>query len=79
MGEAEATERAEVIRRAVEGLDISPVIGGDSLPVTASVGVVLYPRDATDPMELVESAFTTMWEAREAGGNRVFASKAVPN
>ncbi len=76
-GEEVARERAESIRSAVERLDIAPIIGGDRMPVTASVGVVLYPRDATVASELIECAFATMWEAREAGGNRVSVAKAV--
>jgi diguanylate cyclase (GGDEF)-like protein len=43
------------------------VIGGRELPVSASIGIALYPRDGLDPQDLLKNADTAMYRAKEAG------------
>jgi len=62
---------ADKIREAIHQIDTAPVLDGNRISVTGSVGIALYPDNSTDSAELVERAFARMWEAREAGGNRV--------
>lgn len=76
-GVSAAAERAERLRERIASLDISQIVGGDSISLTASIGIASFPHDAQEPKGLIERAFSTMWEAREAGGNRVFTSKAA--
>lgn len=72
-----AYQRAEQLLDSIAGLDISPFTRGETMALTASVGVASYPRDAPDAKDLVELAFGAMWNARESGGNRVMLAKAV--
>lgn len=65
-----AQEIGERIRTAISEIDTNPALGGTRIPVTASVGIAIYPENSTDSAALVELAFARMWEAREAGGNR---------
>ncbi len=43
------------------------LIGGRTLPVSASVGIALHPRDGRDPQTLLENADTAMYRAKESG------------
>jgi diguanylate cyclase (GGDEF)-like protein len=45
-------------------------IEGQSLMLTASIGVTLYPSDATDSDTLLRHADQAMYEAKQAGRNR---------
>lgn len=66
----EAAEAAEKIRRAVCD---NPFIldGGLSLPVTVSLGVSAYPKDAAGTKELYGLADEALYRAKNAGRNRV--------
>ena len=43
------------------------LIGGRTLPVSASVGIALHPRDGRDPQTLLKNADTAMYRAKESG------------
>lgn len=74
---SQASKLAEKLRETIAAVDIAPIIGGNAMPLTASLGVVSYPHDASSAPDLVDAAFRIMWEAREAGGDRVHTAKAV--
>jgi diguanylate cyclase (GGDEF)-like protein/PAS domain S-box-containing protein len=56
-------------------------IGGHELPVTASIGVASYPRDAADGNGLLKCADAAMYRAKSQGGNRyeIFEAGAQQN
>ena len=41
------------------------------MPITASIGVGLYPDDANDPAELLRTADRALYTAKTRGRNRV--------
>jgi len=62
-GDAAATIAGKVAGRLAEPL----MIGGRELPVAASIGIALYPRDGRDAQDLLKNADTAMYRAKEAG------------
>ncbi|WP_051246069.1 diguanylate cyclase [Thioalkalivibrio sp. ALE19] len=56
-----------------QGLGLRP----DRLPITASVGVAVYPTDGDNWRELVRNADMRMYEAKRRGGNRVIAGSGT--
>ena len=67
----EAVATAEVLRAAVRAIDVKQATGSDAISLTGSVGVSAHPSPAADAKTLVARAFEKMWEARNAGGNRI--------
>ncbi|MGA2643048.1 MAG: GGDEF domain-containing protein [Spirochaetia bacterium] len=67
----EATAAAEALRAAMRALDVKQVTGSDAISLTGSVGVSTHPAPAADAKALVTRAFERMWEARNAGGDRI--------
>jgi diguanylate cyclase (GGDEF)-like protein len=67
----EAAAAAEALRAAVRAIDVSKATGSDAITLTGSVGVSVHPTPAADAKTLVTRAFEKMWEARNAGGNRI--------
>src|SRR5690606_5686133 len=45
-------------------------IGGHRIPVTASIGISIYPTDGLDPESLIHKADSAMYLAKNAGRNR---------
>jgi diguanylate cyclase len=70
-GARDAVDAAEALRAAVRGIDLRPVTGSDAVSLTGSVGASAHPAPAPDAKSLVGRAFERMWEARNAGGDRV--------
>ncbi len=58
---------AERVRKAIESLNL--VDGRD--PLTVSIGVAEFPRDAREPEELIEKADMALYKAKREGKNRV--------
>lgn len=66
-GEPEAAALAERIVRAIS--QIAFRFEGQSMRLTASLGIALYPQHATNVEELITHADTAMYQAKEAGKN----------
>ena len=73
-GEADVGQLGERIRRVVEST--TAVFGQQSMSVTTSLGAVSFPSvNVTDMDDLIRQADTAMYEAKNAGRNRlVFAA-----
>lgn len=72
LGPDEALERAEEVRRNIEGLSLSHA--GKSLgPLTASLGVASAPANCAMD-RLIETADAAMYRAKQSGRNRVVAA-----
>lgn len=72
----EAVSLANAMHRAMNEFDIGAQMQRESLYQTFSLGVAAYPEHETDILELVEKAFTKVFEQREAGGNGVRIAQA---
>lgn len=72
----EAMKIAESIHRAMNEFDIGVHMQRESLFQTFSLGVASYPEHETSILELVEKAFTKVFEQREVGGNGVRVAQA---
>jgi len=70
-GAREAADAAQALRSAVRAIDVRQATGSDALSLTGSVGASVHPLPAGDAKTLVTRAFERMWEARNAGGDRV--------
>jgi diguanylate cyclase (GGDEF)-like protein len=44
-------------------------VGGERIPMTASIGVAMYPYDGEEPEQLIARADAAMYRAKEAGRN----------
>jgi diguanylate cyclase (GGDEF)-like protein/PAS domain S-box-containing protein len=71
LGDLDDEEQCRLaLARVLEALARPFRIGGLSLTLSASIGVTLYPSDATDSDTLLRHADQAMYEAKEAGRNR---------
>ncbi len=70
-GEAEARATAERLLGEIKAIDLEPVVNSKEIRLTASIGIASYPSRAAGAGELVEKAVAAMFEARNAGGDRV--------
>lgn len=69
----EAVVLADRIRRAIADIRIE----GISAATTASFGVAIWPDDSGDLQDLVRNADAALYNAKEAGRNRVVAFRAA--
>jgi diguanylate cyclase (GGDEF)-like protein len=67
---------AERIRRAIEYPQIKVV--EEDEPLTVSIGVATFPKDASYREDLIEKADRALYAAKDAGRNRVFSYKDFP-
>ena len=70
---AELKDGADVQRIAREILDnlAAPFkLGQEMVHISASIGIALYPDDATDPEILLKQADQAMYSAKQQGRNR---------
>ncbi len=44
---------------------------GSTIRISASVGIALYPEDATHAAQLMNQADAAMYRAKQSGGNRL--------
>ncbi|WP_455382340.1 GGDEF domain-containing protein [Salinispira pacifica] len=74
--QAAAREIADSICAAMRAIDLSAVVGepAGTLPLTASVAFGVYPTDGNDNNTLTERVHELLYEARDAGGDRVVCS-----
>ena len=71
----EAVPAAEALRAAMRAIDVRKITGSDAISLTGSVGVSSHPAPAADAKTLVARAFERMWEARNAGGDRILVEE----
>jgi diguanylate cyclase (GGDEF)-like protein len=57
-------------QKIVDTLGAAYTIDGKQLTISASLGIALYPVDATDPRSLIRAADTAMYQAKCAGRGR---------
>ena len=62
--------RAEFMREAIEKHDFV-YNGGNMLGVTVSLGVANYPADGDSSATLMKAADSALYQAKDAGRNRV--------
>src|ERR671925_1542630 len=67
----EALEIAERIRRAVAQRRFDVETSSEPIRATVSIGVAAFPRDGTDPNELIHQADLAVYRAKLQGRNRV--------
>ena len=60
---------AEVASRMLAEVGTPVVIDGQTLTVTPSIGIALYPGDGTDGNSLIQNADTAMYSAKDQGRN----------
>ncbi|MDQ3372878.1 MAG: GGDEF domain-containing protein [Acidobacteriota bacterium] len=75
---AQGLVAAERIRAEIENYQFSNIsrlqnIATEKHPVTISIGVVSFPNDSKDPIELIEMADSALYRAKREGRNRVCA------
>ena len=58
-----------VARKVVEAFARPFSVGGQEYPLSASVGICLYPADGHDPSELLQNADAAMYLAKQEGRN----------
>lgn len=59
-----------VLRRILQALALPFGVAGNPLPISASIGVTIYPDDAVDADKLLRHADRAMYEAKKAGKGR---------
>ena len=73
---AEATAKAEAIRAAIAQTALA--VGNQSIPpVTASIGLAMFPQAGTTRAQLIQTADRALYRAKGAGRNRVVAAEPV--
>ena len=60
---------AERLRERVAGVRIE--LGADSVQLTISAGIAVYPAHGAEPAELIEKADRALYRAKHLGRNRV--------
>ncbi len=61
----------------MRAIDVRLATGSDTISLTGSVGVSQYPMPAADAKTLVTRAFDQLWQARDAGGDRILVEKGA--
>lgn len=61
-----------VARTIIDALAMPFHIGQQSLKISVSIGITLYPQDASSPDALLEAADQAMYIAKKSASNRVF-------
>lgn len=69
LGNASQDEAAGVAQLLIDELSKPFTLDGNEFFVTPSIGISLYPNDATDEETLVKQADTAMYHAKEMGRN----------
>lgn len=69
-----------VAKKIIKILTSNFDIDSHQVHIGASIGISVYPTDATTPLELLRSADTAMFRAKTAGGNRLqFYDQSMSN
>jgi len=62
---------APLVQRIMDRICEPVVLGKQEVAVTCSIGISVYPQDATDPFTLLKYADTAMYHAKDKGRNSV--------
>lgn len=60
-----------VLKRVLSAISAPYIVEGDTISLSASVGVTLYPNDLSDPDKLLRHADQAMYQAKQEGKNRI--------
>jgi len=74
----QSVEIAERIRRAVADERFEVETSSEPIRATISMGVAGYPKDGSDPNELIHQADLAVYRAKLQGRNRVLAASSEP-
>ena len=74
----QALEIAERIRRAVADRHFDVETSSEPIRATVSIGVAGYPKDGTEPNELIHQADLAVYRAKLQGRNRVLGASSEP-
>ncbi len=74
----QALEIAERIRRAVSEHSFEVETSSEPIRATVSIGIAVFPKDATDANELIHQADLAVYRAKLQGRNRVLGASAEP-
>ncbi len=67
------TVEIESRARAITSKIAEPVqIGANTINVTCSIGIAVYPTDGTDPVSLIQHADLAMYESKRVGRNAIY-------
>lgn len=73
--EEEAVREADRIREHMKQADLSPITGGEQVPLTFSVGVAIFPDHGSDNVTIAARAHEAVFAARDAGGDQVLCAR----
>lgn len=73
-----ARQRAELLRQEISSLTIK-YAGHVLEPITASLGVAVFPQHGTTVNVLIRAADTALYQAKAAGRNQVQVAEALPD
>lgn len=73
----DATEADAAARRIIQAMSEPFLIAGQQTPVTGSIGIAVFPRDAQDAATLQQSADAAMYAAKQRGRNRFISGLAA--
>jgi diguanylate cyclase (GGDEF)-like protein/PAS domain S-box-containing protein len=60
----------QVAQKILECLTPPLRLGGKDIPIQISIGIAVYPKDSTEPQQLLEIADQAMYRAKNCGGQR---------
>jgi len=69
-------DTVEVAERLVSAMETPFDLEGQSFPLSASVGIAIYPSDGRTATELLQHGDSAMYRAKSQGGGRVFLFSA---
>lgn len=65
---AQGQDAGHVAQKVLNAVGRPAIVGDRTIPITASIGIALYPFDAADPDVLLAQADRAMYRAKEKGG-----------
>lgn len=77
LSEDEIMAHAQSIQQGMKEVDLSPVTGGASLPLTFSVGVSVYPDHGVSDEQIVAKAHELVFISRDQGGDQVLCANCA--